>query len=102
MALQWGAGSLAYWLTAAAGELADAEAGAQGFFEGDLDLVVVEDALVAGEVEGLEDVVDGLGAVLGQDADGVAGRVGHAVFEGELDVAGLLLGAFTGEEVVER
>ncbi len=90
-------GVLAY---GAAGELADAEAGAEGLFEADFDLVVVEDALAAGEVEGFEDLGDGDGAVFGDDADGVAGGVGHALFDGELYVAGLLLRAFAGEEAV--
>ena len=61
---------------------------------------MVEDALVAGVVEGFEDLGDCDGAVFGDDADGVAGGVGHALVEGELDVAGLFLRAFAGEEVV--
>ena len=50
------AGELGVLVDAAAGELADGEAGAEGFVEGDLDLVVVEDALVAGEAEGGENL----------------------------------------------
>src|ERR1700733_6287206 len=72
----------------AAGELADAEAGAGGLFEADFDLVVVEDALAAGVVQGFEDLSYGDGAVFGDDPDGVAGGVGHALFDGEFYVAG--------------
>jgi len=94
----WGElGVLAYGAT---GELADAEAGAEGLFEADLDLVVIEDALAASEVEGFEDLCYGDGAVFGDDPDGVSGGVGHALFDGELYVAGLLLRPFAGEEAV--
>ena len=90
-------GVLAY---GAAGELADAQAGAEGLFETDFDLVVVEDALAARVVEGFEDLGYCDGAVFGDDSDGVTGGVGHALFDGELDVTGLLLRALAGEEAV--
>ena len=95
-----GRGELGVLAYGAAGELADAEAGAEGLFEADLDLVVVEDALAAGVVEGFEDLGYGDGAVFGDDSDGVAWGVGHALFEGELHVARLLLRALAGEEAV--
>ena len=95
-----GGGELGVLAYGSAGELADAEAGAEGLFETDFDLVVVEDALMAGEVEGFEDLGYGDGAIFGDDSDGVAGGVGHALFDGQLYVAGLLLRAFAGEEAV--
>jgi hypothetical protein len=61
---------------------------------------VVEDALVAGEAERLEDCCTCGFAVGGDDADGVAGGVGHALFEGELDVDGLFFGFGAGEPVI--
>jgi hypothetical protein len=90
-------GVLAY---GAAGELADAETGAEGLFETDFDLVVVKDTLAAGVMEGFENLGDCDGAVFRDDSDGVAGGVGHALVEGELYVAGLLLRTLACEEAV--
>jgi hypothetical protein len=95
-----GGGQLGVLAYGAAGELADAEAGAECLFEADFDLVVVEDALAAGVVEGFEDLGYRDGAIFGDDSYGVTGGVGHAFFDGELDVAGLLLRALAGEEAV--
>ena len=95
-----GGGELGVLAYGAAGKLADAEAGAEGFFETDLDLVVVKDALATSEVKGFQNLGYGDGAVFRNDTYGVAGGVGHALFDRELHVAGLLLRAFAGEEAV--
>ena len=57
--------------------------------QADLDLGVVNDALLAGESQGLEHLLHLGLAVGGVDAYGVAGRVGHTLFELQLDVDGL-------------
>ena len=51
-----GGGELGVLAYGSAGELADAEAGAEGLLEGDFDLVVVEDALRPVKCEGVEDL----------------------------------------------
>ena len=87
---------------AAAREFADAETRAQRFFERNFYLVVVEDALGAGKAQRLEDTVDSRVAVGRIDADGVAGRVGHALFEGKFDVDRLFFGVGTGQPLVDQ
>ena len=81
-------------------QLANGETRGQRFVERNFDLVVIEDALVAGEAEHFENVLDLLFAVGRDDADSVARRVGHALFEVELDVDGLFFGLRAGEAVV--
>ena len=63
---------------------------------------MVEHALVAGEAERVEDLVDDFGAVLRNDADGIAGRIGYALLQREGEVARLLLGALAAEKAIDQ
>ena len=82
------------------GELADHEPGSEGLAEGEGLAVEVDNGL-AGEAEALEDEVDSVTGVDGEDAGGIAREVLDAgAGEVKLDVAGFFFGAGAGEETV--
>ena len=87
-------------IDAAAGELADAEVTRQRLVEVDLILVVIEHALGAGKAKRFKHVND-LGLTVGRhDADGISGRVVHALFDLELDVDRFFFALGAGHAVV--
>ena len=62
----------------------------------------VQNRLVALVAERLENGFHFAVPVGGQDADSIAGRVVHAIFQRQLDVARLLLGVLVGQDVVHQ
>ena len=81
--------------------LVDLEVVREGVCNGHRGELGESDGLAAGEMGGFEDFFDERGIVLREDAQGVAGFVGHATLgkrEGEVD--GLLGGGWAGEQTL--
>ena len=61
---------------------------------------MVEDTLAAGKVKHIKNFIDGFAPIFGDDANGVSGRISHALFERQLDVPRLFFRTLCRKQVV--